>query len=684
MDCLRELAPYASILALSRNPAYTTRYHGIDADDYIENLLGPQTLSERIFFKISAKLGFIYKIARLAMNALLLRFIRRTVFLTYKERRYLRNLSRADLIFTDGGGTISDRTNMFKTLTSQLITYLLASILGKPIFLSGQTIGPFEKRSFAMLLTRICLNRVNVITLRDHHFSPKTLEKLRITKPSVYLSTDDAFSLPASSDERIEQLFKEQSIVIPKGKALIGVNMANYGEARDEKFKKMFAEFLDFLITERSAHIVFIPTDYHRPGSDVEIMSEIAGFVKHKHGVHVLPEKYKAKELKGIISKMDFGIGARYHFNVFSATTGVSSIAIAINDFADIRHNGVMNMLEIKNNVVRLQDLTVETLIAKFDELYKDREQFKERIKEPIAKYENHTINYLKMAVELMGEDSGLQLTEEEIEKDIAALDSEKREAMIMDYAHELEKASLNFDTVYTPGVGKRFEYLKVLLREWKKDQKIEKPNIIWAEKMLNDFSMVEKSESRCEACKTPFSVEELLDVIKTRRSTRCWSEKEIPEEILKKLIIAGTWAPSYGNRQTCRYYLVRNEIKKEKLALMRERFFFKAKVLVLIGVDTRLYNAFEITHAPFLDVGLAMQNILLAAHAAGLGACPAQLTTQELEASNFKSDHFKNVRSCLNIPEHVIPVGIIGLGYPKKVPCAPPRKSLDEIAFFH
>jgi nitroreductase len=79
----------------------------------------------------------------------------------------------------------------------------------------------------------------------------------------------------------------------------------------------------------------------------------------------------------------------------------------------------------------------------------------------------------------------------------------------------------------------------------------------------------------------------------------------------------------------------------------------------------------------------MAMQNILLAAHAAGLAACVSQLTPYEIDSRSSYKNRYQEVKSYLNIPEHIIPIGFIGLGYADASPCPPPRKSVEEIATF-
>jgi nitroreductase len=71
------------------------------------------------------------------------------------------------------------------------------------------------------------------------------------------------------------------------------------------------------------------------------------------------------------------------------------------------------------------------------------------------------------------------------------------------------------------------------------------------------------------------------------------------------------------------------------------------------------------------VDIGLAAQNLLLSAHALGLGGCA------------IGSFHPSSVKSFLDLPEGIDPVLLVALGYPAHLPSSPGRRDLKEICFF-
>jgi len=167
-----------------------------------------------------------------------------------------------------------------------------------------------------------------------------------------------------------------------------------------------------------------------------------------------------------------------------------------------------------------------------------------------------------------------------------------------------------------------------------------------------------------------------LLDTIKDRRSIRKFQKKEIPEEIIDKLIEALIWAPSAGNLQSRKFYFILNQEIKEKLAeaALSQSFIAQAP-LVIVGCTNekialrygdRGKNIYSIC-----DVAASIQSMMLLAHEAGLGSCWVGAFNE------------KEVSKILNLSENLKPVAIIPIGYPAEKPSAPKRLLKTELIEF-
>ncbi len=161
----------------------------------------------------------------------------------------------------------------------------------------------------------------------------------------------------------------------------------------------------------------------------------------------------------------------------------------------------------------------------------------------------------------------------------------------------------------------------------------------------------------------------EIFEAIKNRRSVRRFEDRPVPEEIIRKIIEAGQWAPSACNRQDWKFIVVDSKEVKEKI--LREttaHFVGKAPLLIFVVYSNRTDNLEYKDH--LLSAAMAAQNMQLAAHALGLGACC-------INNLPIKS----RLRKILNIPRSYDPVALLCMGYPKAVPKPMKRKEdLDGI----
>jgi F420 biosynthesis protein FbiB-like protein len=193
-----------------------------------------------------------------------------------------------------------------------------------------------------------------------------------------------------------------------------------------------------------------------------------------------------------------------------------------------------------------------------------------------------------------------------------------------------------------------------------------------------------------------------LLDLIRSRRSIRQYAAEPVPDGLVERLLTAASWAPSAHNRQPWRFAVVAESGAKRRLAsamgarlradrladgdspdaVERDAARSFARITgapVVIGVclsmadmdrypDARRQNAERLMAVQ--SVAMAVQNLLLAAHAEGLGAC-------WMCAPLFCPDA---VRSALDLPEDWEPQALITLGYlggPGKKPARRPLADL-------
>jgi len=170
----------------------------------------------------------------------------------------------------------------------------------------------------------------------------------------------------------------------------------------------------------------------------------------------------------------------------------------------------------------------------------------------------------------------------------------------------------------------------------------------------------------------------DVLEAVRNRRSVRRFSDEPVSREDLEKVLTAAQWAPSWVNVQPWRIVLVEDPEKKEALkgTLLPKNPAAKGLeqapvLLVLIGERNKsgLYgDTFSTDKGDWymFDLGIAAQNIALAAHALGLG-------TVHVGALDHKA-----AGRILDVPDGFEVVEILPLGHPAFDPKAPPRKDLE------
>lgn len=162
------------------------------------------------------------------------------------------------------------------------------------------------------------------------------------------------------------------------------------------------------------------------------------------------------------------------------------------------------------------------------------------------------------------------------------------------------------------------------------------------------------------------------LDTIKTRRSIRKYKSDAIPEEILNKIIEAGSYAPSGMGRQPVIILAVTNKELRDRLSKLNADVmhstsdpFYGAPVVLVVLADKNAP-----THV--YDGSLVMENLMLAAHDLGIGSCWIHRAKEV-----FESEEGKEILKSLGIEGDYEGIDNCILGYADgEAPLAKPRKN--------
>lgn len=197
----------------------------------------------------------------------------------------------------------------------------------------------------------------------------------------------------------------------------------------------------------------------------------------------------------------------------------------------------------------------------------------------------------------------------------------------------------------------------------------------------------------------------QLWEALEKRRSIRKYKDIPLSREILLKVAEAAKWAPNNANVQPWEFIFITDptllaevsehirltlyaywsqvrieDLPEEKLQKIVSKFtnFGPVPVYILACIDTRA-GRLKPAYKEWNDiwnhhsVASALNNLMLAAAAEGLGACWLGVPSWNPE----------KLKSLLGIPEYIHVIAVSPLGYPDEEPAAPPRKPAAEYTHF-
>jgi nitroreductase len=150
----------------------------------------------------------------------------------------------------------------------------------------------------------------------------------------------------------------------------------------------------------------------------------------------------------------------------------------------------------------------------------------------------------------------------------------------------------------------------------------------------------------------------EVLEAIHTRRSIRKYTDQSIAPQVLEQILAAAMMAPSARNEQTWQFVVVQN---RDTLAALSQVLPYAAMAAhaaaaIVVCGDTQRQTVAGLDYW-VLDCSAATQNLLLAAHALGVGAV--------WTAVYPRAERIAALRQILPLPDHIVPLCLVPLGYP-------------------
>jgi len=256
-------------------------------------------------------------------------------------RSVVKEMEKADFVFDMGHGALNDVFSPFMIC----MLYYLAGELGKPLFISGQSIGPLWRR-FSLEMLRDTLPLAHTIGLRDSQVSKRILsEQVGLSDGQVHMVEigDDTLDLVARQPDW--RSFAPQLVDLIQSGQFVAVQWrtSDYSQHLGETERLVpLIRLVETIHRQTGLPLIFIPLSWETHHSDVLVAARIHDFLCKPAYFHALWNYLEAPQTKWILGRARFGIGLSYHFHVFSLSQGVPTIPLFTNAYYEVKLKGAM------------------------------------------------------------------------------------------------------------------------------------------------------------------------------------------------------------------------------------------------------------------------------------------------------------------------------------------------------
>lgn len=280
----------------------------------------------------------------------------------------LKQLRKHDLLVMGGGSLLQDATS------PRSVFYYLGIVLGakffrKPVVFYAQGVGPITK-TISQKLIRSIVNRVDVITVRDHG-SAEDFKSLGVTNAPVVVTADPAVTIPAADIDLTSGHDHLQRMGLHKEKT-IAISVRDW--KKEHRFKKQIAEVADHF-AEKGYDILFVPMQFP---ADVSSSKDIITHMRHS--AYIIEEQLDFRTIMSLLGNVQMVAGMRLHSLIFAAVMNVPFVGISY----DPKINRFVERVNM-NSAGHIKQLDTMVLIDQIADTLADRSAYQKRLKEAMT-----------------------------------------------------------------------------------------------------------------------------------------------------------------------------------------------------------------------------------------------------------------------------------------------------------
>ena len=159
------------------------------------------------------------------------------------------------------------------------------------------------------------------------------------------------------------------------------------------------------------------------------------------------------------------------------------------------------------------------------------------------------------------------------------------------------------------------------------------------------------------------------------RRSIRSYAPGDVSDEAIRTILEAGMSAPSACATDPWRFVVLRDQAVRDRIVenLPHGKMLAQAAAGILVCGDMNEAHDHQLSYL-LQDCSAAIENMLLAIHALGLGACWLGVHPRE--------ERGRHIQKVLELPANIIPVAAISIGHPGEIKEARTRYNPDYVHY--
>lgn len=304
--------------------------------------------------------------------ALGFRMTGRSLVLTFnRERRtLLQAYLDADMVISCPGNFLLSGSGLGLPFFLTLFAFGYGWLVGKPLYMMQQTIGPFRRR-WQKVILRWLLERVRVVAVRDER-SREILEEIGLNHPRCFVLPDAAFLYKGTGNPM--RLLGEKTRMQRAGRPHIGLTIIDF--ALQNRFFTGQQAYENAIVTALSAFV-------RRHGGVVFLFPQVCGpsqaeddripsrrvarrLTENSISTVAVESIWTPDELKCAYGQMDIFVGTRLHSNIFALTAGTPVVAIAYY----YKTYGIMQMFGLSEWVLDIRTVTDQELEQHLEALW--------------------------------------------------------------------------------------------------------------------------------------------------------------------------------------------------------------------------------------------------------------------------------------------------------------------------